>query len=158
MQGFYQKENKPQLSLHWCGWEEKQEATDSGEGTWAGKNLIVMTDCQEIKPVNPKGNITLNISLESWSSNTFGYLMQRANSLEKTLMLGKIEGRRRKGQQRMRWLDGIMDSMNMSLNKLQEIVKDRETWHAAIHVVTKNRTWLSNWTKLIYNLVLVTAV
>ena len=70
----------------------------------------------------------------------FGHLIQTANSLKKTLMLGKIESSRRKGRQRMRWLDGIMDSMNMSLNKLQEIVKDRETWHAAIHVVTKNRT------------------
>ena len=68
----------------------------------------------------------------------FGHLIQRANSLKKTLMLGKIESRRRKGQERMRCLDGIMDSMDMSLSKLQGIVKDRETWHAAIHVVTKN--------------------
>ena len=97
-----------------------------------------------LKEINPEYSLEgLMLKLKF---QYFGHLMWRADSLEKTLMLGKTEGGRKRGQQKMRWLDGIIDSTDMSFSKLQEIVKDREAWRAAVHEVTKDWTWLSDWT------------
>ena len=113
------------------------------------KTLESPLDSKEFKPVSLKGNqswILMEGLMLKLKLQYFGHLMQRADSQEKTLMQGKTEGRRIRGWQRMRWLDGITDSVDMNLSKLWKIVKDNEAWRAAIHGVTKCRTWFSDWT------------
>ena len=124
---------------NWCFWTVVLE-----------KTLESPLDCKEIQPVHPKGDQLEGLMLKL-KLQYFGHLMQRADSFEKTLMLWKIEVRRRRGQQRMRWLDDITNSVDVGLGRFWELVMDRDTWRAVVRGVTKSQTWLSDWTELNWN-------